>query len=201
MKISEIITDKYKLRIPPTVYYDLLADVQEVEEEQEPTTKNDKVDCEHTDCNNCVNHKYCDYELTTKHNSSELAKNSKKLEKDFGESDCISRKAILDELEKWDWQELYLPIHFKENIVDVLPSVTPQEPTDKNFTKADIDAIVKAINEGWELRVNEILSKIRAEIKKLQKMCDKNDLNLMAQYSAFGMVLDILDRYKPESER
>lgn len=36
MKISEIITDKYKLRIPPTVYYDLLADIQEVEEEQEP---------------------------------------------------------------------------------------------------------------------------------------------------------------------
>ena len=45
MKISEIITDKYKLRIPPTVYYELLADVQEVEE-QEPTTKNDlAVDC------------------------------------------------------------------------------------------------------------------------------------------------------------
>ena len=41
MKISEMITDRYKLRIPPTVYYDLLADVQEVEEEQEPTTKND----------------------------------------------------------------------------------------------------------------------------------------------------------------
>lgn len=36
MKISEIITDKYKLCIPPTVYYDLLADVLEVEEEQEP---------------------------------------------------------------------------------------------------------------------------------------------------------------------
>ena len=36
-----MITDKYKLRIPPTVYYELLADVQEVEEEQEPTTKND----------------------------------------------------------------------------------------------------------------------------------------------------------------
>ncbi|WP_034452479.1 zinc ribbon domain-containing protein [Butyrivibrio sp. AE2032] len=41
MKISEIITDKYKLRMPPTVYYDLLADVHEVEEEQESTTKND----------------------------------------------------------------------------------------------------------------------------------------------------------------
>ena len=34
MKISEIITDKYKLCIPPTTYYELLADVIEVEEEQ-----------------------------------------------------------------------------------------------------------------------------------------------------------------------
>lgn len=39
MKISEVIMDKYKLRIPPTVYYDLLADVQRAEEEQEPTIK------------------------------------------------------------------------------------------------------------------------------------------------------------------
>jgi len=46
MKISEIITDRYKLRIPPTVYYELLADVLEAEEKQEPTTKNDLgVDC------------------------------------------------------------------------------------------------------------------------------------------------------------
>ena len=36
MKISEIITDKYKLRMPPTVYYELLADVVEAEDEQEP---------------------------------------------------------------------------------------------------------------------------------------------------------------------
>lgn len=35
MKISEIITDKYKLRIPPTVYYNLLADVVEAEGKQE----------------------------------------------------------------------------------------------------------------------------------------------------------------------
>ena len=46
MKISEMITNRYKLRIPPTVYYDLLADVVEAEEKQEPTTKNDLgVDC------------------------------------------------------------------------------------------------------------------------------------------------------------
>lgn len=40
MKISEIITDKYKLRIPPTVYYDLLADVVEAEAEQGPKILN-----------------------------------------------------------------------------------------------------------------------------------------------------------------
>lgn len=42
--------------------------------------------------------------------------------------DLISRQAVLDELNKWDWQELYLPIHFKENIIDVVPTVKPQEP-------------------------------------------------------------------------
>ena len=36
--------------------------------------------------------------------------------------DLISRQAVLDELEKWDWQELYLPNHFKQ-ILDNVPSV------------------------------------------------------------------------------
>lgn len=49
-------------------------------------------------------------------------------------------------------------------------------------------------------RKNDVLDKIRAEIVKLQKMCDKNDLNLMAQYSAFGMVLHIIDKYKAKGE-
>ena len=40
--------------------------------------------------------------------------------------DCISRQAVLDELEKWDWQEVYLPIHFKQ-ILDELPSITPKQ--------------------------------------------------------------------------
>lgn len=39
--------------------------------------------------------------------------------------DAISRQAILDKLDEWDWQELYLPVHFKENIIDELPSVQP----------------------------------------------------------------------------
>lgn len=43
--------------------------------------------------------------------------------------DAISRQAVLDKLNEWEWQELYLPIHFKENIIDELPSVTPAERT------------------------------------------------------------------------
>ena len=46
MKISEIITNKYKLRMPPTVYYELLADVVEVEEEQEPMSVIDDIKAE-----------------------------------------------------------------------------------------------------------------------------------------------------------
>lgn len=55
MKISEIITDKYKLRIPPTVYYDLLADVVEIEE-QEPKfiAKSDGTIEQIKKCNDCL---------------------------------------------------------------------------------------------------------------------------------------------------
>ena len=52
--------------------------------------------------------------------------------------DTISRQAVLDELNKWDWQELYLPIHFKGNIIDVIPSVKPQEPKIGKWIAQDI---------------------------------------------------------------
>lgn len=51
--------------------------------------------------------------------------------------DLISRQAVLDELNKWEWQELYLPIHFKENIIDVVPSVNPQEPKTGHWIDMD----------------------------------------------------------------
>lgn len=38
-----------------------------------------------------------------------------------GHGDLISRKDLLKELEKWDWQDTYLPIHFAELVAD-LPS-------------------------------------------------------------------------------
>ena len=53
--------------------------------------------------------------------------------------DAISRQAVLDELNKWDWQELYLPIHFKENIIDVVPSVKPQEPKTGHWKRIGYD--------------------------------------------------------------
>lgn len=37
-------------------------------------------------------------------------------------SEYIKKEDVLAELNKWEWQELYLPIHFKENILDVLPT-------------------------------------------------------------------------------
>ena len=61
--------------------------------------------------------------------------------------DLISRQAVLDELNKWEWQELYLPIHFKENIIDVVPFVTPQEPKTEQFAKWVASEI---FDEMWE---------------------------------------------------
>lgn len=70
-----------------------------------------------------------------------------------------------------------------------------QEPF-KPMVEIDLWSVIKQ-----KYIEREVLDKIRTEIEKLQKMCDKNDLNLMAQYSAFGMVLDILDKYKAEKEQ
>lgn len=78
--------------------------------------------------------------------------------------------------------------------------VLDQEPTDNSFTKADIDAIVKAINEGWKLRVNEILDKIRAEI--LEDCGYSKDYVGAFTYSTIKLktVLQIIDKYKAETE-
>jgi uridine kinase len=70
------------------------------------------------------------------------------------EVDCIDRNSIK-----------YYPgtggyMYASKGEIDQLPPVTPQEPTDKSFTKADIDAIVKAINAHWELIIDEIKSEI-----------------------------------------
>lgn len=60
------------------------------------------------------------------------------------------------------------------------------------------DDFIELCKEDTEL--DKTLDKIRAEIEKLQKMCDTNDLNLLSQHSAFGMALDVIDKYIAESE-
>ena len=72
------------------------------------------------------------YELTTKNDSSELEKNSKKLEKDFGELDCISRadaiKAMQDKAKKLKNEDTINGLCGAVAILFDMPSVTPQEP-------------------------------------------------------------------------
>ena len=76
--------------------------------------------------------------------------------------------------------------------LDMAIKALEQEPTDKNFTKADVDAIVKAINAHWELIIDEI----RAEIANYQKEAVYSDDVVMTK----RMVLAIIDKYKAESE-
>ena len=86
------------------------------------------------------------------------------------DEDCISRKAVLDALNKWDWQELYLPAHFK-GMIDDLPSIQPKPKTD-------------------------VLDKIRAEIADL----DDADYDYEGYYKAVTDALKIIDKYTAESE-
>ena len=151
MKISEIITDKYKLRIPPTVYYDLLADVREVEEEQEPTTKNDLG----VDREDAVERLNAIKQLIGYDKDSEIVKATQKSldmaikalehpEKNVVAvvpcGDCISREQALKELKESaeyhanDSREEAL-LRRDRDIIRALPSVTPQEPKTGHYEK------------------------------------------------------------------
>lgn len=69
------------------------------------------------------------------------------------------------------------------------------------FNAFHVKSQIKAIENMPSVTLQEpILDKIRERVERMQKMCDKDDLNWQAQYSAFGMVLDIIDEYKAESE-
>lgn len=55
--------------------------------------------------------------------------------------DLISRQAAIDAMATWDWQEMYLPIHFKQ-LLEELPSAQPE------YTEQDIK---DAYSEGFEI--------------------------------------------------
>lgn len=143
MKISEMITDRYKLRIPPTVYYDLLADVQEAEEEQEPTTKNDlgvekiideiekefeKVDIPIMD-KLTIFAKVQNALYKCAVSNSEIPNNST-TKNNLG-VDCISRTSALDSI---NWAYNLSDAYQK---INDLPSVTPQ-PCEDTVSRKDV---------------------------------------------------------------
>lgn len=79
--------------------------------------------------------------------------------------DLISRQDAIDAMAKWDWQELYLPIHFKQ-LLEELPSVSTEKPNrcgDAISRQAAIDAVEKtksAMASDGEIYV----AKINAEM-------------------------------------
>lgn len=64
--------------------------------------------------------------------------------------DAISRKAVLEKLNEWDWQELYLPIHFKEHIIDELPSVTPSHKECRTLDEFIEDSKAESEDKGCQ---------------------------------------------------
>ena len=103
-------------------------------------------------------------------------------EDDFGEGDRIQDKF-------GDWYYLVTEQDFEA--FDMAIKALEQEPTDKNFTKADIDAIVKAINAHWELIIDEI----RADVQNgIHHFLDGEPIIEVKE------VLQIFDKYKAESE-
>lgn len=102
--------------------------------EQEPTTNNDLA---HNLCDSCTNIRCefqsgivrtkCAFYMLPQHLNG-LEKNSKKLEKDFGESDCISRAdviKILGKIEQMVWEGEGFDYEESRAMIDELPSVTP----------------------------------------------------------------------------
>lgn len=70
--------------------------------------------------------------------------------------DAISRQAVLDAMATWDWQELYLPIHFKQ-LLENLPSVScsekPNRCGDAISRQAAMDGLGK-YHDGADLHID-----------------------------------------------
>lgn len=62
-------------------------------------------------------------------------------------SDLIDRDEIYKALALWDWQDLYLPVHFKELVEDL--------PTKKGYTKEDV---TDSYQKGYENAVRHYAS-------------------------------------------
>ena len=113
--------------------------------------------------------------------SSELDKNSKKLEKDFGELDCISRAQTQTKIEmnasrytiakerggmgQVEWSDQLIKVSDAVDIIRHLSSVTPQEPKTGQWVLLDecsnsgyycSECHKKLVKEGWSNTVKKI---------------------------------------------
>ena len=142
MKISEMITDRYKLRIPPTVYYDLLADVQEVEE-QEPTTKNDLgVDC-----------------ISRVDAQTEIEMNALRytLAKERGGMGQV------------EWSDQLIKVSDAVDIIRNLPSVTPQEPKTGHWINGNYHIRCSECGEDYPYRLRNYCPNCGAKMVEPQE--------------------------------
>lgn len=77
--------------------------------------------------------------------------------------DAVSRQAAINAMATWDWQELYLPIHFKQLLEELQP-VTVQEKTGhwilldecSNSGYYCSECHKKVVKEGWSETVKKI---------------------------------------------
>lgn len=70
--------------------------------------------------------------------------------------DLISRQAAIDAMATWDWQEVYLPIHFKQ-LLEELPSAQPEQqwiPV-KTRPMTEEDRRYYAESLGWDMTDDE----------------------------------------------
>lgn len=79
----------------------------------------DKIDCEHTECRNCTNHKYCDYEISSSENPNKSENPTS--------SDCVDRHSVDMLAYRYLSEPTDNHVAFYEDFLD-LPSVTPIRP-------------------------------------------------------------------------
>ena len=70
----------------------------------------------------------------------------------------IDADALIEELQKWDWQDTYLPIHFKELLVDEAPSIDIVRCKDckwwiDNLTENDDDEAYDSCRWDWSRKI------------------------------------------------
>ena len=140
----------------------------------------------HLEPDNCGN--YIIQEPTVKNDlavSSELEKNSKKLEKNFGELDCISRTSALDSI---NWAYNLSDAYQK---INDLPSATPQNQVYPlcEDCRTKMDEVRRAYDNA--MKQEPILDKLRAEI----------DNALSDGMIHKKTVLGIIDKYKADKEK